>query len=475
MSLTVSASPIYNDIKDIISPHESKFEPLFQFEVKLHTEEKDLNYTDGVTLVDLHIIRNYVEHIGDYIEARLTIPLGTFLYDVYPFLDNIEVTLITTKQLYKGKDEPFEVKERFKAVYLLDKNTSYPNMISNTKEDLNNQMPAVITLQLLDRSVETLRVKTTSGNFDSLINKNTNMTIDAFLKSIISEEANKILIENKPALEALEIEEVDNKDKLKSVIIPSHTRVVELPKFIQEKNIGIYNGDVGIYIQNFGVDHFKYKKSLFVYSLYNNKKYDKSKYKTIFYSPISSGLSVGDITYKYKDKVLKIVAHNVTNIRDNKETAIMSTGSGFRVSNAQSYMKKPVEITEDGPVFRKQYLNTEITFKERKDGLNFATNEGIVSNQLKLASDIMKKNGNYVTIDVDNIDPDFIQPGGKCKINYEKKEKDKDEVKVEEIYGVIHSAIISFTNPRLSVPMNFGVKKVFMNSHATIHVFVNSF
>lgn len=469
MATDAKNSVLDPDISDILAKHENEYRGYFLFETKLHTEEKDLDYTDGVLLNDIYIVRNYLENIADYVEIKLSIPLGTFLYDVYPYLDNIEVTIITTKQLNKNK-QPVEIKERYKAVYLLDKNSKYPNTIPYSKNDLNNQLPAVITLQLLDRSVETLRIKTTQGNFDKSINKNKDMKPTTFLKTIISEEANKILIENKPCLDSIDIEPADNTDELKSITIPSYTRIVELPTLIQEKNIGIYNGGIGIYIQRFGTDYHTVKKSLFIYSLYNNKKYDKSEYKTIFYSPNTSAFSITDITYKYKDKILKVIPYNVTNIQDNKEAAVMSTGSGFRVSNANSFMKKPVKITEKGPVFKRDSLSSEIVFKERKDGLNFAQNVGVSSNQFQLTSELLSKNGNYATLEISNIDPDFILPGGKCKILYENNEK-----KVTELFGVIHSAIIVFSNQKLSLAVNHNTKKIPLSSHATIQIFINSF
>ena len=219
-SRTLETSLLYPDISDIIANPDDIYNPIFKFETKLHTEEKDLDNTDGLLLNDIYIVRNYVENISDYIEIKLSISMGTFLYDVYDYLNNIEVTLITTKQLYKDK-QPFSIKERYKAIYLLEKNQGLPNTISQSKDDLNNNMPVVITLQLLDRSAETIRIKTTHGNFDKGINSNSDMSIAGFLKSVISEQTNKILIENKQSIDSFNIEDPDNKDKLKAITIPS--------------------------------------------------------------------------------------------------------------------------------------------------------------------------------------------------------------------------------------------------------------
>jgi hypothetical protein len=468
MSLTVEKSLLYPDINDIIKSPKDKYNHTFIFTAKLHTEEKDLDSSDGLLLTNIAISRDYIENISDYIEIQMSVHLGTYIYDIYPYLDNIEVTLITNKQLYEGK-KPHSVTNRYKAVYLLDKNTAIPNTVNQDKADLNQNLPVTITLQLLDRSVETLRIKTTQGSFDKKINpKNKDMSAKAFLKSIISEEANKILIENKPPLDNISIEEPDNQDQLKALTIPSGTRIIELPEYIQTKNIGMYVGGIGNYIQIFGTDHFTYKKTFFIYSLYHPKKYDDAEYKLIFYCPASSSHSITDITYKYEDKVLKVLPYMTSKIEDRKESNLMSTGSGFRISNANSYMKKPVEMTEDGPKFKRDQLNTEIISKERKDGLNFAPNRSVTGNSFALTTEILEKQGSYLTLEVSNLDPDFIYPGMKCKINYENEEN-----KIKELYGVIHRAFIRFSAQNMNLPNSYNSVHAELSSHMTLHIFVN--
>lgn len=468
-SLTLDTSLIYEDIKDIIETHKDTYRAPFTITAKLHTEEKDLDTGDGLLLNGIKIVRDYVNNISDYIEIQLSLHLGTYLYDVYDYLNNIEVTLITIKQLRQGK-KPFIKTDRYKAIYIADRNSALPNTINQSKEDLNQNLPITLTLQLLDRSAETIRIKTTQGNFDKAINpKNSDMSPKSFLKSIISEEADKILIENKKAIDKIYIEDPDNKEQLKAITIPSQTRIIELPEYIQNKNVGMYNAGIGCYIQSFGTDHFTFEKCFFIYSMFDPKKYDKQEYKIIFYSPVTSNISGTDITYKYEDKILKVLTYSISKIVDKKETDVMSTGSGFRSSNANSYMKKPVEMKEDGPVFKRNQLATEIVYKDRKDNLNFAMNRSVSANQFSLTSEVLQKKGNYVTIEVSNLDPEFLYPGAACKINYENKEH-----KVKEVYGVIHAVNITYSSSNLDMPMAYNTTHVALTSHIVLQVFVST-
>ncbi|EKD89676.1 MAG: hypothetical protein ACD_33C00008G0002 [uncultured bacterium] len=463
-SYSVESSLLYPDISDILSKYKNeKYTPIIHIESKLHTEKKDLTVSDGLVLNDINMYRNYIENIGDYIEASFLINPGTFIYDVYPFLDNIEVTLILSEQLTTN-NRSTSILERFKAIYLIDKNEKIATNSNASKSDLNQLLPVLITLQLLPRNVETLRIKTLQGNFDKSINKNKDMKIDTFLKSLISEHSNKILIENKPSLDSIEIEKIDNIENLKSITIPSGTRLTDIPDFIQNKNIGIYNSGLGAYIQL-----YKNKKTFFIFSLYNGKKFNDAKNKIIIYMPITSSHSITDITYKEIDGVLKILAINNPSIEDNKEAAVMSKGSGFKISNANSYMKKPVEMTADGPKIKKNQLNTEIAFKDRKDNLNYApvVSNNITTNTFKHTTEVIKNQGNFIDIEWHNGNHNLIYPGASVKIVYENKDN-----KIKEYFGVIHVVSVNMSNPKTNLLANSNLKNIPMATHIKLRIFI---
>lgn len=467
MSLTIETSPLYQDITDIIKQPKEKYSSGFNCEVKVHTVDKDLDYRDGVVVNTIKIFRDYVGRMSDYIEIELSVLLGTYVYDIYPYLTNMEVSLYLTRQSYVD-GSPVNIEERYKAIFLVEKNTSIPTKTSLSKDNLNQNLPIVLTLQLLDRSSETLRIKTLQGSFDKIINpKNKDMKPEVFLKSLISEHVNKVLVENKPAIDKLSIETVDNLTSLKSITIPSGTRLVELSDYLQTKSSGLYNGGVGTYIQRFASSLSETDKVFFVYSLFKASKYHKSEYKTIFYSPPTSNQSITDVTYKYKEKTLKVVTHTTNKILDNKETLVMSTGSGYRSSNANSFMKKPVEITPEGPKFTNSHLNTEIVYKEREDGLNFSPNRGISSNHFQMNSEVLAKSGKYVPLRVSNLDMDFIYPGAPCKVVFESIDNP-----IEELYGVIHRAMIVLAQPAMNMTHMFSSPTVTLNSQIDLEIFV---
>ncbi len=126
-------------------------------------------------------------------------------------------------------------------------------------------------------------------------------------------------------------------------------------------------------------------------------------------------------------------------------------------------------MTEDGPVFARTQLASEVIYKDRLDGLNFSPNKSVSNNQFKLTSDLLRKNGKYIKLEVSNFDHDFLFPAAKCKMLYEDKNN-----QITELYGVVHMAIISYSNPNPSPIMTQKSKTVSLTSHVSLQIFINN-
>lgn len=467
MSITAVGSVIFQDIADITRVPKDTFNPEFMYEVKLHTVDKDLDHYDGLSVNGITIFRDYVNNMSDYIEVSLSCMLGTYVYDIYEHLDNIEVTLYVIRQLQPDDEEIF-VPERYKAVYLLERNSAIPTTQSAPRENMNQELPVTLTLQLIDRSSETVRIKTLQGSFDNVINPtNRDMSVGSFLKSLISTQVDMIQIESRPAIDKVEIETPHNTGSLLSVTIPSGTRLVELPEFIQNKSSGIYTSGVGNYVQRYAPKPDEWFKTFFVYSLYDAAKYHTAKTRIIFYSPPTSSLSLTDNTYLYEDDILKVLVNTTSNMHDTKESLLMSTGVGFRSSNSNSMMKKPVRVTPEGPEFVRSELTTEVIHKDRSDGLNFAPYKKNTSNHFASSSEVMSKIGKYVRLIANNVDIDFFYPGASCKIVYVGKDDS-----VQELFGVIHRIKCLMSQPNMNLTHMFNRPRVKLSSQIEFEIYV---
>lgn len=443
-------------------------EPVFKMEVIIHTKNKNIGNDDQIYLHAFLISRDYENNIGDHIEAQISIPPGTFIEDVFPYLDNCEVTIRTIKQYATTNGsvkKPFVTTVKYKAIYLKDKNKNIPNNKLYSKIDMNQQMAVIVTLQLIEKSVEALRIKTTGGSFSiSGVSG-----VKEAVRTVLSSEASKVLVENKPCLDFIQIEEPDNPGKLESLTMPSYSRIIEIPDYVQEKSVGVYSSGLGCYVQKCTTKPGVIKTGMWMYPLYAVKR-AKSETMEVYCPTIESNLT-GLPGAIYKDNRFILLAYKPSIQVNDKEAAVMSQGSGFRSADASKMMVKPVKVTAKGPVFEREKLNTEVIYKERDDGINFAVNKGTYFNNFALASSVMKGKLSFIILQISNLDHDIIRPGVNIRLStlVMKPLIENSEAKVPRIYDCnVLQAVFNYTNNNPSPLMSVVSRFTSLTCHATL-------
>jgi hypothetical protein len=396
----------------------------FEYTGELHTEKKNIKI---VKIISFEIIRDYVNSIGDQFYIEFMIGLGDYAIDLYPFRNNLEFTLfsreLTDLSDSTKKNKP-KKEERFKAVFLIEENKSiraseYENFDIFT---LNVSDVVTVKLQLLNRSLEPIRIKTTGGTF-------ANVTNEDLLKSIISSECLKITVDGKPSLDGLDMVEADNKDNQTQLLIPHSTLIVNLPIYLQGQKTGVYNAGIGSYIQSYDD-----RMTWFIYPLFNPTRLNSKKKKAIFYSVPKNRFPGIEKTYRTTQGVVYILATGGKGYRSTGETDMMNSGAGYRMTDSRSIMKKPVEMTADGPVANRNQLNHEVATIQRKDGLNYApiASRPISSNPFLQSSQVLQRRGARIDFTWINAKPSLLYPGMPCQFIF----LDKDD-KAKEVDGIL--------------------------------------
>lgn len=412
-------NPLAADIREVLQ--KSKLVPTYELRCKIHSEKEDLFV---IKLISLDIVKDYANKISDYIYLEVMMGLGDYSHRLYPNRANLEVSIKKIRlNNTSGKKEP-DVIERFKAIFLDNENEPVTSSKLNTRqiEELNIHNVVNVKLQLMSRSVEPLRIKTCSGSYN-------NITQSKLLNSILSVESSKVLVDGKVSIDAVDVVEPDNKKIIEQVIIKSGTHVLDLPTYLQEKCMGVYNCGLGTYIQT-----YKNKKTWYVYPLYNVNLFDKSKSKIIFYVVPNVKYTGLDRSYCVDADIIKAIVSSEHTYTDSIDVNQMSDGSGFRMSDAKAFMKKPVDITEDGVVGNRGRLNYEAISSPRKDGLNYAkqSTNRISSNPFTEFSKLNAQSLARVDIKWENADSDLIYPGMPCKYVFVDSES-----KIVELKGII--------------------------------------
>lgn len=446
----------------------------FKTEIVLHTPVKDFTYKDGLVMREMIITRNFEENIGDYIEVRITIPNGTFIYDIFDYADNLELTIRMQKQHHKRSTSmssrvPIISEEKYKLVFLKDKNSDTNNLKNFSKDDLNQRLPTVTTWQILTRQAETLRVKTTSGNFGG-----SGVTTDVFMRALMSTESNSIEIEGKKPLEIIDIQRADCRETIKDLTFMSHMRLVEIPDYLQQKSVGVYNSGLGCYIQRYYKEYEKFISGFWMFSLFDPDKTTRTSADYQIYCPDSSNQTSSYPAHCFNEQngnMLLLLAQKVMHIDDDKETRVMSNQGGFRVGDAAKMLSDAAfTISKAGPIFSKKKLSTEMIYKLRSDGIQHSTNHGNYANNLHLASEVMKRQSNFMILLFNNLDHEVIPPAKTAAITYfgDAGEKGSTVKKTVKRHGLLISAVFKYSITESNPVVDLNAKYVDMQNVAEL-------
>ena len=446
MALEIEKTALWADIRKVM---EDPAKPVrFRFEATIHTEKEDIPV---MKMPNLDIVRDYMVNIGEEIHAIFMVPMGDYIYRVYPFRDNLEVT-ITRKQISEAGNKVLTDVDpettRYKALILPEVNMSPKTgeFDQIDKFTLDRMDLLVVKMQLLDRSIEPLRIKTTGGAFANVNQKEV-------LHSLLAVESSKVKVDGKPAIDGVDLVDPDNKEPKKHIVIPTGTPLLSLPTLLQEKFNGVYSKGLGTFLQT-----FTKKKLWFVYPTTDSKRFDKeSKNKAIFYMVPEIRYSNVERSYREAGDVLHVVITGHKHYQDAGEADMVDSGNGFKMAEARSMMKKPVIMKPDGPTASRPNLNHEVAVSSRKDGLNHApvSQEAVSSNPFLRYSSLGLKMVARVDLVWEHANPDLIYPGMPCKYMFLENDT------VRELKGTIVFCHVVIQSSTTGVTMNgYGVKCV---------------
>jgi hypothetical protein len=419
--IAIDKTPIWKDIKAIINNGTANTS--FEYRALLHTEQQDINV---FKIISLDIERDYVNNIADRTRLQISIPLGVYVKSLHPFRDNLEVTIKRIQLDGESVSENVKEKiyiEKFKVIFLTNDNPkiSASQYDGLDIETLNNRDFVTVKLEIYNRSLEVLRVKTTSGVFR-------NSSTAAVMEAVLVAESKKITIDGNPALDGLDIVPSSNTSKRDHITIPSFTNITALPTFLHDKMGGVYPEGIGTYFQVWDS-----KNMWFVYPLYNTDRFESGKPNLTIYSVPNFKLPSINRTFKKEGKSLNIVATSSKEYSDDGEVGFMNDGVGFRMADARAFMTKPVKMKEDGPVGNRTSLNHEAAIKSRNDELNYGptTTVRISQNPYQEYAKLAYKNTGRMDIVWENCKHELIYPGMPCRFIF------LEEGKMVELKGVV--------------------------------------
>ncbi|MGI9213781.1 MAG: hypothetical protein ACR2HF_15045 [Methylococcaceae bacterium] len=407
--MELSKSPLWLDLKKIFDSPTGVSR--YEYVATVHTPAEDFPVTQ---VVQIDCIRDYQNQIGDQIFADFILPMGDYAKRLYPHRVNLEMTL-TRKPLYavgggKNKEAENEV-ERYKAIFLPNENQHVQgsDLTQYDKPSLDLADVITVRLQLMNRCLEPLRIKSVGGVYKKVTAKD-------LLQTLLVTESQKVLVDGKPAIDGMDLIEPNNPDSKAHVVVPHGTLIPAIPTYIQEKLYGVYNAGIGTYLQS-----YQQKRLWFVYPLYDTTRFiNDKKTKVIFYAVPEKDYPILEMTYRLNGDILYVMAQDKKRYLDMAETDQVSQGIGFRQADARAFMKKPIEVKKEGPEAVRNQLVCEVINKSRDDGLNFApiSDQRISSNPFIQYSAVAAREGGRVDLTWYYADPSLLFPGMACQYVY---------------------------------------------------------
>lgn len=432
-NLPFEKSPLWKDVKSTILNAPSP--GYFKTEITIHTKDKDFK---ALKIKELQERNDYVKEICGSGHITMTMGLGDYVYDLYPYRDLLEVTI---KRIPAGQnqatDDSAEIQTvRYRAILDLNKgNPSLTGMkISGiSQQNLNQNQILDVTLELIDRNIEVLRVATVTGNTYNQV------TPKQLISGIMTGESNRITVDGAPVIEGFSIIEPDNKDTIATVLIPPSLKIANVPTFLQEKVKGVYATGIGTHYQRFNG-----KPSWFVYPLYDLARFDTDVERLVIFAVPEDKMSGLDKTYRKDGRILYVAATGKQVYRDDSQITDLNSGAGFRMPDATGIITKPANISDGKITFDRSRLNTEIATRDRKDGVTFAPVVAPSANPYRMYSQLAAKQMSQMQVVWENSNPDLLYPGMPCKYVF----MDKGEYR--EIRGVL---LGRYTSQQLSGPV----------------------
>lgn len=365
----------------------------------IHTEKEDIPVAKIYLFQE---VAKYVEETSGYGLITFIMGRGDYTHRLYPYRDNLEFS-IKRKRLFKsGQEDPRATYyERFKAVFVHTENPSVQmsNEGNRTIDELNQMGILEVKLELQTRFEEAYRIVTADGSYNG-------ETAKSILEAVIPYQLNQVRVDGRPIVEAIHVDEPENKDAYRQLIVRGGTLVRDLPGWLQEKGRGVYTKGIANFI-----DLFKKKRTFFVFPPYDTSRFFKDVERmVIFFAPQDRFYGI-EKTYRVEGKVLYVVTTSTPPVRDNSNNSQLNSGAGYRFTNQEAIMSKPANLKDGKVIADTRKTNTEVVDKGRADGLNYAPVISNRSNQYMAMSRVVRGNLTQVNVTWEYGDIDLIYPG----------------------------------------------------------------
>jgi hypothetical protein len=206
---------IWKDIEKILNQDLNNY-PIGVWQATIHTVKKTFN---ALKVTNIDIEKDFANHYTEVILLTIMLDRGTYETELYPYLDNLEITLTRyphrDNKKYSTANKP-DFTQKYKAIFLPNENSNPLGNVDEMNATLATQLlpPVFAYFQLMNLNVEPMRLKFVSG---SVLGYPPEMA----LSSIINDQTSKIKLPTGKVIDKIDISTPDNKANIQNLVIHS--------------------------------------------------------------------------------------------------------------------------------------------------------------------------------------------------------------------------------------------------------------
>lgn len=413
-------SSLYLEVKSIINAGATPVH--YTWSAQLHANNLTI---DAMKVASIDNMMDFELNCFDEIVLMVVLPLGTYAKKIYPYRNNLEVTLIRKPVTEVGNtvDENREINsERFIAILMEQKNPDIDNDSSSmSNEDLLNISNVVmVKMQLINKTVDQMRMRAVGGVYRKI-------TPGDAIKAILTRESALLELDKELLPLGVDMIPPDNTKARNHILIPHGKILTTVPQFIQDSCGGVYSTGLGFYFHN---------QLNYIFPIYNTERFDEPvETLTIINAPGKKLIGL-ERSYRKTGSNLTIVATGDISFQDISDSQQLTLGNGTRFADANSFIDGFVYTKDNKAIARRGNTLTEGVSVKRESGNNLVrmSERPINANPYREFSDLARRDGSILNMVWENADPKLLHPAMPVKILY------LNDGEIREIRGVLLKA-----------------------------------
>jgi len=376
-----------------------------------------------IKILNVDFVEEYHARYNTTITVQCVVGMGFYAKQIFPNREKLEFLLY--KKDYFSRGTAAEDLIPYRALLADEGNPLIEDERSGLLDEASLDVSdlAVVTFQLVDKTIDQLRLVTTGTAFR-------NTTVEDALYTALSDAFQQVQAETDFVPVAVDMVKPNNTRVYEQIPVPHNTPIVDLPGLMQERLVGVYNAGLGHFIKN---------RYWYVYPLFDVNRADRTgRFLNVCIVPTSAFPAIEN-SWMVSGSMSMIVCTGERKLQENAQKSTLNQGNGVRFTDASNFMGQ-VEADGTGRALlsRAKAVN-EFVAETSSKGLNLAPSapSGMTANRCREYSKLASRQGSYLTAVWEFSNPDLLYPGMRARVRY------MEEDVMREAEAVLQAAVSS--------------------------------